>query len=136
MAHARRFRTLIPACSRSFASRLLNGRAPLVNEDGRQRRDFISVRDIVQACRLALEVPDAGGHVFNVGSGESHSVIEVAEMMAAALGREDIEPEITTALSTRRCEKLLCRHQPSAICPRTTVLRSNCAMVFENWRPG
>jgi dTDP-L-rhamnose 4-epimerase len=78
-----------------FASRLLNGRPPLVNEDGRQRRDFVSVRDVVQACRLALEVPGAGGHVFNVGSGESYSVIEVAEMMAAGLGREEIEPEIT-----------------------------------------
>jgi dTDP-L-rhamnose 4-epimerase len=78
-----------------FASRLLNGRPPLVNEDGRQRRDFINVADVVQACRLALEVPGAGGRVFNVGSGESHSIIEVAEMMAAALGRDDIEPEIT-----------------------------------------
>jgi dTDP-L-rhamnose 4-epimerase len=28
-----------------FASRLLNGRRPMVFEDGRQRRDFVSVRD-------------------------------------------------------------------------------------------
>jgi dTDP-L-rhamnose 4-epimerase len=78
-----------------FASRLLNDRRPLVNEDGRQRRDFVNVRDVVQACRLALEVPHADGHVFNVGSGQSFSIRQVAEIMASALGRSDIEPEIT-----------------------------------------
>jgi dTDP-L-rhamnose 4-epimerase len=78
-----------------FASRLLNERQPLINEDGRQRRDFVNVRDVAQACRLALEVPHADGHVFNVGSGESLSIRQVAEMMASALGRNHIEPEIT-----------------------------------------
>lgn len=78
-----------------FASRLLNGKAPLINEDGRQRRDFVNVRDVVQACRLALEVPEAAEHVFNVGSGESYSVSQIAEMIASSLGRMDIEPEIT-----------------------------------------
>ena len=52
-----------------FASRLLNGNPPLIFEDGLQQRDFVSVYDIAQACRLALEVPDAAGRVFNVGSG-------------------------------------------------------------------
>jgi len=75
-----------------FASRLLNDRAPLVFEDGQQRRDFVSVFDVVQACRLALEIPEAAGEVFNVGSGESHSVDEVAMLMAGALGK-DIEPD-------------------------------------------
>lgn len=78
-----------------FATRLLNDRPPLINEDGAQRRDFVNVRDVVQACRLALETPDAAGHVFNVGSGRSHSIRQVAELMARALGRRDIEPEIT-----------------------------------------
>jgi len=70
-----------------FASRLLNDRPPLIFEDGRQRRDFVSVYDIVQACRLALEVPDAAGRAFNVGSGQPFTVCEVADMLGAILGK-------------------------------------------------
>jgi dTDP-L-rhamnose 4-epimerase len=70
-----------------FASRLLNNRAPLIFEDGRQRRDFVSVEDVVQACRLALEVPGAAGRVFNVGSGRSYTVLEVAQLIQQRLGR-------------------------------------------------
>lgn len=78
-----------------FASRYLNGQAPLINEDGHQCRDFVSVRDIAQACRLALERPNIGGEVFNIGSGEHYSVREVADAMARALDQQDIQPEIT-----------------------------------------
>jgi dTDP-L-rhamnose 4-epimerase len=78
-----------------FAARFLNGRPPLVNEDGAQRRDFVSVKDVAEACRLALEVPAAAGQVFNVGSGQSFTVAEVARRLAEALGREDVAPEIT-----------------------------------------
>ena len=77
-----------------FASRFLNGKPPLINEDGEQRRDFVSVRDITQACRLALEVPGAAGHAFNVGSGHHYSIKEIAEKMARVLGKEHITPEI------------------------------------------
>jgi dTDP-L-rhamnose 4-epimerase len=70
-----------------FASRLLNDRPPLIFEDGGQRRDFVNVSDVVQACRLALEVPDAAGRAFNVGSGQPFSICEVADMMAAILGK-------------------------------------------------
>ncbi len=77
-----------------FASRFLNNSAPLINEDGRQRRDFVSVHDIAQACCLALEKSEAADQVFNVGSGEHFSITEVAERMAKVLGKREIEPEI------------------------------------------
>ena len=54
-----------------FTSRLLSGKPPLIYEDGCQRRDFVSVADVVQACRLALEIPEAAGQMFNVGSGRA-----------------------------------------------------------------
>lgn len=78
-----------------FASRYLNHRPPLIFEDGRQQRDFVAVQDVAQACRLALEVPEAAGQVFNVGSGQSYTVAEIAERMARTLGCEQIAPEIT-----------------------------------------
>ena len=77
-----------------FAARLLNGRPPLVFEDGDQRRDFVSVRDVVRACRLALEQDCARDVVLNVGSGRSVSVREIYEKLARVLGRP-IAPEIT-----------------------------------------
>src|SRR5918993_3112743 len=77
-----------------FASRYLNDKPPLIFEDGLQKRDFVHVTDIAQACRLALEVPDAGGRVFNVGGGKAYTVLEIAERMAKALGKSHIEPEV------------------------------------------
>ena len=78
-----------------FASRYLNGNPPLVNEDGYQRRDFVSVRDVARACRLAMEVPGAAGMVLNVGSGRSYTIRDIADRMARVLGKEHIAPEIT-----------------------------------------
>jgi dTDP-L-rhamnose 4-epimerase len=77
-----------------FASRLLNGRPPLVFEDGEQRRDFVNVADVTRACRLALEQDGADGRAVNVGSGRSVTVNEIARELASVLGVE-IEPEVT-----------------------------------------
>jgi dTDP-L-rhamnose 4-epimerase len=76
-----------------FSSRLLNGRAPLVFEDGQQTRDFTHVRDIVQANLLAMESTAGDYEMFNVGTGVPTSVIEVAELLAQHLGL-DLRPEI------------------------------------------
>jgi dTDP-L-rhamnose 4-epimerase len=77
-----------------FASRLLNERAPLVFEDGRQMRDFVSVHDIVQANLLAMDRSTADGLALNVASGEPVNVTEVASTLAGALGMA-LVPEIT-----------------------------------------
>jgi dTDP-L-rhamnose 4-epimerase len=77
-----------------FAARLLNGRRPLVFEDGGQRRDFVHVADVTRACRLALEQDDGDGCSINVASGESVTVTEIAGQLASVLG-VDLEPELT-----------------------------------------
>jgi dTDP-L-rhamnose 4-epimerase len=77
-----------------FASRLRNCEQPLVFEDGKQRRDFVHVDDVAQAFVLALEHPEAAGGVFNIGSGRDVSIHQVAEELAAAMGRKDIAPEL------------------------------------------
>jgi dTDP-L-rhamnose 4-epimerase len=78
-----------------FASRLMNGNPPMIFEDGLQQRDFVSVLDVARACRLALETPDAGGRVFNVGSGRHYTIKELAQRISLVMGKEDLEPEIT-----------------------------------------
>ena len=78
-----------------FAAALLNGKRPVIFEDGNQRRDFVNVHDIARGCRLALEAPDAADQVFNLGSGRHTTVREVADRLAQLLERTAIEPEIT-----------------------------------------
>ncbi|MBD0279907.1 MAG: NAD-dependent epimerase/dehydratase family protein, partial [Flavisolibacter sp.] len=77
-----------------FASRLLNNNPPLIFEDGYQKRDFVSVYDIAQASRLALET-QAEYDVFNVGSGNAYTIVEIAERLAKILNKEHIVPEIS-----------------------------------------
>ena len=77
----------------NFASRLAAGAPPTIFEDGHQKRDFVHVRDVARAFRLALETPEAAGRVINIGSGRAYSIREVADLLAAAMGR-DIDPEI------------------------------------------
>jgi dTDP-L-rhamnose 4-epimerase len=76
-----------------FSSRLLNGQAPVVFEDGHQSRDFIHVSDIVQGCVLALEKAEANGEVFNVGTGQPTSVRRMAELLAGRL-KLGITPDV------------------------------------------
>ncbi|MGI5439445.1 NAD-dependent epimerase/dehydratase family protein [Streptomyces shenzhenensis] len=71
-----------------FRSALARGESPRVFEDGRQRRDFVHVRDVAAANALALEAGSAPGAltVYNTGSGEPHTVGEMAAELAAAHG--------------------------------------------------
>jgi dTDP-L-rhamnose 4-epimerase len=77
-----------------FASRMLNGKQPLIFEDGEQMRDFVHVSDIVQANLLAMERPESNGHVINVGCGTPITIQQVAGILACALGK-DVLPVIT-----------------------------------------
>jgi dTDP-L-rhamnose 4-epimerase len=77
-----------------FAARLLNGRSPMVFEDGQQRRDFVHVHDVAQACRLALE-SEIDGEVFNIGSGQSRSIESVGRDLARVMGHSELRPQIT-----------------------------------------
>src|SRR5690242_464451 len=77
-----------------FAARLLNNRPPLIFEDGEQRRDFVYVDDIAEACQLALTADAAVGRALNIGSGQPATITEAARLLADTLG-VTIEPEIT-----------------------------------------
>ena len=68
-----------------FTSALRRGEAPQVFEDGRQRRDFVHVRDVAAATVAACERHQAGIRAFNVGSGTPRTVGDMAAALAAAL---------------------------------------------------
>ncbi len=78
-----------------FASRYLNGRPPVIFEDGRQRRDFVSVHDISRACVSALESDKATGEVINIGSGRDYTVYEIALKVGEIMGCAEMQPQIT-----------------------------------------
>lgn len=78
----------------NFSARLASGERPMIFEDGEQRRDFVHVRDVAKAFRLALESDGAAGKVFNIGSGTSRSVASIAVQLADAMDRQDLQPEI------------------------------------------
>ncbi|MEU9845045.1 NAD-dependent epimerase/dehydratase family protein, partial [Actinomadura sp. NPDC048032] len=75
-----------------FRSRLMDGRAPLVFEDGAQRRDFVHVRDVARAGVLALErtaaaPPEPGGlRAYNIASGDPRTVGDMAGALADVFG--------------------------------------------------
>lgn len=77
-----------------FASRLLNNNQPMIFEDGKQKRDFIHVKDVARACRLAMEKPEADGEVLNIGSGNQYTITYIANKLAEVMNK-DITPEIT-----------------------------------------
>jgi UDP-glucose 4-epimerase len=77
------YAAVIPA----FISALLIGETPIIYGDGSQRRDFIYVDDVVRANLLALEPTALAEGVFNVGSGRSVTVMELAEILQQEMQR-------------------------------------------------
>jgi dTDP-L-rhamnose 4-epimerase len=73
-----------------FRSAIERGEAPLVFEDGAQRRDFVHVRDVASANLAAVgwvgNSAPGSFRPFNVGSGDVHTIGEVAEQLSRAAG--------------------------------------------------
>jgi len=74
-----------------FISRLLEGKPPVIFGDGSQVRDFVYVKDVVEANFLAMFSKNAVGGVFNVGSGRCTSINELAGLLIELMG-VDVEP--------------------------------------------
>lgn len=87
------FRNAYSGVLRIFAQRLLNGKAPVCYEDGRQLRDYVSVFDVARANLLVLEDARADHQVFNVGGDRQISVLDYAHLVARRAG-VSIEPQV------------------------------------------
>jgi len=109
-----------------FAARLLNGRPPVIFEDGDQSRDFVHVSDIAAAIVAALDPARAVGEALNIGTGRSVSVREVASVLGKGLGVE-LEPEIPGDFRTGDI-----RHCVAAIERARDMLGFEPAVSFED----
>lgn len=87
-----------------FMSRIKNNKPSVINEDGLQTRDFISVKDVTAVNIAVMENSKANYEVFNVGSGKPITIKDVAKILAK-LYNSNIRPEIT-----HRVRKLDVRH--------------------------
>jgi UDP-glucose 4-epimerase len=78
-----------------FTGRLLAGRRPVVNGDGSQRRDYVFVEDVTDACVRAAEI--GGGVYLNIGTGRETSVLDLLGMLQAEAGTR-LEPGFADAV--------------------------------------
>lgn len=84
-----------------FSSRLLNGKRPLVFEDGGQIRDLVHVSDVVRATGLAMTAEGSGvtGRAYNVATGSRLRIIELAEQLSGLIDPA-LQPELTGEFRT------------------------------------
>jgi len=76
----------------SFVNRLLLNQPPIVNGDGKQTRDFVHVDDVVSANLLALACENAVGEAFNIASGTTISIYELARMLQRTINAKNSTP--------------------------------------------
>ncbi|MGB6680411.1 MAG: NAD-dependent epimerase/dehydratase family protein [Candidatus Bathyarchaeia archaeon] len=77
-----------------FSSRLINNKPPHIFEDGKQLRDFIHVKDVARSVVLALENNYVNNVPINIGSGNTISIIELAEKLSELYGVK-IKPHVS-----------------------------------------
>lgn len=78
-----------------FAANVIHHKPVEIYEDGLESRDFVYVKDVVQACLLALADPKADNQIFNVGGGRVVSIMDVARAIVKKLNGT-IEPRIVS----------------------------------------
>ena len=107
------YANLIP----KFIKLISEDKTPVINGDGKQRRDFTYVSDVVEATLLAAR-SHLSGEVFNIGFGKSVSVNEITSAINRLLGK-NIKPA----------------HGPAVVEPKATLSSSLKAMKILGWKP-
>ena len=75
-----------------FINRLLENKPPIIYGDGEQTRDFINVKDVVEANMLALSKRKAVGEVFNISTGEATTINKLTETIQKIMGKTSLKP--------------------------------------------
>ena len=75
-----------------YINLLQENESPLIIGDGNQTRDFVNVKDVVEANINALTKPKAAGEVFNISTGEATTINKLAETIQQIIGKTDLKP--------------------------------------------
>ena len=78
-----------------FIGRLKRGEAPIIYGDGEQTRDFVFVRDVVDACLRAMRRKNCVDQVINVGSGREITISELAKILIRLFKVHKVKPVYT-----------------------------------------
>ncbi|MCK6526704.1 NAD-dependent epimerase/dehydratase family protein [Myxococcota bacterium] len=70
-----------------FVRAIARGEPVTVFGDGLQTRDFVHVKDVVEANLAASRAPASMGQVFNVGTGRAVTVLDLLAAIGRATGR-------------------------------------------------
>ena len=81
-----------------FCTLMLAGKAPTIFGDGKQSRDFVSIRNVAEANLLAAEAPAnmVAGRVFNIGTGTSINLLDLVDELNRQTG-QNLKPNFGPA---------------------------------------
>ncbi len=79
---------------RIFTLRLINGKSPIVYEDGQQLRDYVHIEDVVRANLLVFEDSRADFEAFNVAGKRGTCVLDFAKLLCQKMNPE-IQPVVS-----------------------------------------
>ncbi len=102
-----------------FMKQKNDGKQLTITGDGKQRRDFVNVKDVVRALILS-QSNSSPGRFFNVGSGINYSVQDIADMISE--NQTYIEKRVGEAESTKSCIERIQKE-----------LNLNPEIKLENW---
>lgn len=82
------YRRTVPPVISAFIIKIMRGEQPVIYGTGQKRRDFIHVDDINDFHILCMNDERTDGNIYNLGSGENYSVLDINEMVLNILGRK------------------------------------------------
>jgi nucleoside-diphosphate-sugar epimerase len=75
-----------------FIKRILENKPPIIFGNGNQTRDFVNIKDVVEANILALSNTNVAGKVFNIGTGRPTKINKLAVTIQEILGKDILKP--------------------------------------------
>lgn len=86
------YRRTIPPSMPAFVIKLLKGDTPIIFGDGSKRRDFVHIDDCNDFLIQCIEDDRVNGEVFNIGSGENVSILEIYNQIKSLM-QSSVNPE-------------------------------------------